>query len=444
MHKKQTGSSSAPVLASLCQLDLDSELAMFNNSLTSVHNFTLVSTTKAASRRRQANNTSQQPQAETQRHNATNSNNNNQTNGYMFDEFNEFRLSEDVCGDVDVDAFIAELDASDSPIFDLDATECNESRSIFKSNVPIFSMYVTQQQQQQLPSFSDNDDDADAEVSRAVNSMRVRYTMHSQSNNVSPLSIANDDVSLSASPIQQLAVVDASAPAFEFDDVDVTIENVPCWIESSEGLETARKRRVDETFVVQARPCDKKQRRSIDNELEFNADHAQQQQQHQQQQQQSTPFADTTGKSKKFRTRLERVKYESKFYNRQRTSSHLAAAVAAAAAATAEPLSSNAAEEQQHEFAEQQQYEHFSNEETCLTMHNDNESRNYKPSYKVEELLNDTRGMKKYLVDYDDILMMSALLPANATANPAMIDDNDDDDNKATSGRSSSGYLSEN
>lgn len=86
---------------------------------------------------------------------------------------------------------------------------------------------------------------------------------------------------------------------------------------------------------------------------------------------------------KKFRNRFQRIKETKKFYQRrQRTISLLN-------------------QTEMSKFAQ--------NDLTSLNTEVDFETqdqqfRSYKPSFKVEKLLNDTRGMKKYLIDYDCLM----------------------------------------
>lgn len=69
----------------------------------------------------------------------------------------------------------------------------------------------------------------------------------------------------------------------------------------------------------------------------------------------------------------------------------------------------------------------------------------YRPSFKVEKLLNDSRGMKKYLIDYDCLLEQPSLKKQQQSA--VVVDqlmyDFDIDGRLPYSNRCSSGYLSD-
>jgi hypothetical protein len=132
-----------------------------------------------------------------------------------------------------------------------------------------------------------------------------------------------------------------------------------------------------------------------------------------------------TLKDKRFRTRNQRVKHARKFYQRQRTSST--------------KLSIDLNDHSLTKLKDFQPMKHDSNPsqmsnnnnetvtadatvDTSLTKEtqhhhhhhhilNDSKSANfklYKPSFKVEKLLNDSRGMKKYFIDYDYDCLMTA------------------------------------
>lgn len=81
-----------------------------------------------------------------------------------------------------------------------------------------------------------------------------------------------------------------------------------------------------------------------------------------------------SSKTKKFRSRIERLRQTKNFYRRQRTSS----------------LNVQTMTQIENVFTQ---------------IENDNNKvKSYKPSFKVEKLLNDSRGMKKYLIDYDFLM----------------------------------------
>lgn len=79
---------------------------------------------------------------------------------------------------------------------------------------------------------------------------------------------------------------------------------------------------------------------------------------------------------------------------------------------------------------------------TATTGSNHNKSTTYRPSFKVEKLLNDSRGMKKYLIDYDCLFQ-----PIGHKANVKTVDltgrPDDDVASLPGSNRCSSGYLSD-
>jgi hypothetical protein len=118
-------------------------------------------------------------------------------------------------------------------------------------------------------------------------------------------------------------------------------------------------------------------------------------------------------KQKKFRTRNERSKNERKFYQRQRTSS---AKISLLDLNDLIKLKKNLFEdEQQNQKEEQQQCETNSLELIIQQLKQaasaDARAQNlklYRPSFKVEKLLNDSRGMKKYLIDYDFLMLSSS------------------------------------
>lgn len=66
-----------------------------------------------------------------------------------------------------------------------------------------------------------------------------------------------------------------------------------------------------------------------------------------------------------------------------------------------------------------------------------NASATYRPSFKVEKLLNDSRGMKKYLIDYDCLFEQPAAKQMDLK--PVGLDT----DEGVYSNRCSSGYLSD-
>ena len=78
-----------------------------------------------------------------------------------------------------------------------------------------------------------------------------------------------------------------------------------------------------------------------------------------------------SSKTKKFRSRIERLRQTKNFYRRQRTSS----------------LNVQSMNQMENVF-----------------LQTENKEKSYKPSFKVEKLLNDSRGMKKYLIDYDFLM----------------------------------------
>lgn len=86
-------------------------------------------------------------------------------------------------------------------------------------------------------------------------------------------------------------------------------------------------------------------------------------------------------KTKKFRTRFERIKQTKKFYQRRQRTCSLSSQC-------------NQADSTQI-LLNLIQYQSRTNKLS---------SSSYKPSFKVEKLLNDSRGMKKYLIDYDCLM----------------------------------------
>lgn len=128
-------------------------------------------------------------------------------------------------------------------------------------------------------------------------------------------------------------------------------------------------------------------------------------------------------KQKKFRTRVERSKNERKFYQRQRTSS---AKISLLDLNELIKLKKNLFEDEQINQKDQesqqqkQQQEQLNCETNSLELiiqqlrqaaSADARAQNlklYRPSFKVEKLLNDSRGMKKYLIDYDFLMLSSS------------------------------------
>jgi hypothetical protein len=124
---------------------------------------------------------------------------------------------------------------------------------------------------------------------------------------------------------------------------------------------------------------------------------------------QSAASLEESSEKKRFRTRVQRVKHARKFYQRQRTSS------------TKLSIDLNDKLTKLHQFASTTTNENTetlaaksaaslvneSTASTCVQAVEVSKNTNlklYKPSFKVEKLLNDSRGMKKYLIDYDCLM----------------------------------------
>lgn len=78
---------------------------------------------------------------------------------------------------------------------------------------------------------------------------------------------------------------------------------------------------------------------------------------------------------------------------------------------------------------------------TSPTKRSRNNTTVYRPSFKVEKLLNDSRGMKKYLIDYDCLLLEQPSLKKPVV--DQLMYDFDIDGRLPYSNRCSSGYLSD-
>ena len=96
-------------------------------------------------------------------------------------------------------------------------------------------------------------------------------------------------------------------------------------------------------------------------------------------------------KEKRFRSSCERVRQTRKFYQRQRTSSKL----------NSLDLSEQLIKLKESSFSRPSQVEL-----NASTIKSEKKAslKLYKPSFKVEKLLNDSRSIKKYLIDYDLIM----------------------------------------
>jgi hypothetical protein len=120
-------------------------------------------------------------------------------------------------------------------------------------------------------------------------------------------------------------------------------------------------------------------------------------------------------KQKKFRTRIERSKNERKFYQRQRTSS---AKISLLDLNELIKLKRNLFEDEHQINKEQHKQPQCDTNNLELIIQQlkqaasaDARAQNlklYRPSFKVEKLLNDSRGMKKYLIDYDFLMLSSS------------------------------------
>ena len=97
-------------------------------------------------------------------------------------------------------------------------------------------------------------------------------------------------------------------------------------------------------------------------------------------------------KDKRFRSSYERVRQTKKFYQRQRTSSKL----------NSLDLSEQLIKLKENNFNKSNQAE--LNISVNTNKPEKNSLKLYKPSFKVEKLLNDSRSIKKYLIDYDLIM----------------------------------------
>lgn len=107
-------------------------------------------------------------------------------------------------------------------------------------------------------------------------------------------------------------------------------------------------------------------------------------------------------KDKRLRAKLQRVKHARHFYQRQRTSSAKLSLI---------DVSHSDSYTKRKESCELLSAApsfttnlSLSVSESAATANNNTNLKSYKPSFKVEKLLNDSRGMKKYLIDYDCLM----------------------------------------
>lgn len=117
-------------------------------------------------------------------------------------------------------------------------------------------------------------------------------------------------------------------------------------------------------------------------------------------------------KDKRFRNKGQRVKHARKFYQRQRTSS---TKLSIDLNDTLTKLKENS----HYYFAPNETNTTINNtnntpisnannsDRPCVNSNEKSNLKLYKPSFKVEKLLNDSRGMKKYLIDYDCLMASS-------------------------------------